>query len=43
MPNFLAFKTFDVRGFLVFGVPNAKYLVFDTPNASALTCSHVLD
>ena len=43
MPNFLAFKTSDVRGLLVFGVPNAKYLAFDTPDASALTCSHVLD
>ena len=43
MPNFLEFKTSDVRGLLVFGVPNAKYLAFDTPDASALTCSHVLD
>ena len=38
MLNLLTFGTFDVRDFLVFGVPNAKYLAFDTPNANALTC-----
>ena len=37
MPNILAFKTPDESGFLVFGVPNVKYLAFDTPNGNALT------
>ena len=36
MPNILAFKTPHVRCILVFGVLNAKYLAFGTPNASAL-------
>ena len=36
MPNFLAFETCDVDGFLVFSVPNAKNLVFEIPNANAL-------
>ena len=36
MPNILAFKTPDVSGFLVFGVPNVKYLAFDTPDENAL-------
>ena len=36
MPNIMAFKTPDESGFLVFGVSNAKYLAFDTPNENAL-------
>ena len=36
MPNILTFKTLDVSSFLVFGVTNAKYLAFDTPNENAL-------
>ena len=32
MPNILAFTTFDESGFLVFGMSNAKYLAFDTPD-----------
>ena len=36
MPNILAFRTPDVNDFLVFGVSNAKYLTFDTPNGNAL-------
>ena len=36
MPNILTFKTLIVSGFLVFGVSNAKYLAFDTPNEDAL-------
>ena len=35
-PNFLAFRTYDVKSFLVFIVPNAKYLAFETPDTSAL-------
>ena len=38
MPNVLAFDTPHERGFLVFGVPNAKYLAFGTPDESALIC-----
>ena len=30
MLQFLAFRTFNVGGFLVFGVPNAKNLPFGT-------------
>ena len=33
----LEFETFDEEAFLVFGVPNAKYLAFGTPDVSALT------
>ena len=29
------FETSHVRGFLVFGAPNVKYLAFSTPNANA--------
>ena len=36
MPNILAFTTPDKSGFLVFGVSNAKYLAFDTPDGNAL-------
>ena len=36
MPNVLAFGTPHERGFLVFGVSNAKYLAFGTPDESAL-------
>ena len=36
MPNILTFKTLDVSSFLVFGVTNAKYLTFDTPDENAL-------
>ena len=28
VPNIIAFRTSHRRGFLVFGVPNAKYLAF---------------
>ena len=35
MPNNLAFRISHVRDFLVFGVPNVKYLAFDTSDASA--------
>ena len=34
--SILAFRTLDVSGFLVFGVPNAKNLAFDTPDGNAL-------
>ena len=37
MPNILAFTTPDKSGFLVFGVSNAKYLAFDTPDGNALS------
>ena len=37
MPKFLRFKIFDEGWFLVFGVSNAKYLAFNTPNGNALT------
>ena len=36
MPNILTFRTPIMSGFLVYGVPNAKYLAFDTPNGNAL-------
>ena len=36
VPNVLAFGTPHERGFLVFGVPNAKYLTFGTPDENAL-------
>ena len=32
----ITFGTSHERGFLMFGVPNAKYLTFDTPNGNAL-------
>ena len=34
--NFLVFNTFHDGLFLVFGVPNAKYLAFGIPNGNAL-------
>ena len=34
--NVLAFDTLHKGGFLVFGVPNAKYLAFGTSNGDAL-------
>ena len=37
VPIFLRFKTSYERCFLVFGVPNAKYLAFDTPDEITLT------
>ena len=37
MPKFLRFKIFDEGWFLVFGVSNAKYLAFNTPDGNALT------
>ena len=37
MSNILAFRTLHRRCFLVFGVSNAKYLAFDTPNGNALS------
>ena len=36
MSNILAFTTPNESNFLVFGVSNAKYLAFDTPDDSAL-------
>ena len=35
MPNILAFKTSNESDFLVFGMSNAKYLAFDTPDGNA--------
>ena len=40
MPNILTFRTPIMSGFLVYGVPNAKYLAFDTPNGNALKKPH---
>ena len=44
MSNILAFTILDKRGFffffffiIMFGVSNAKYLAFDTPNENALS------
>ena len=34
--NFLRFRIPDEGWFLVFGVPNAKYLAFGTPDGSVL-------
>ena len=34
--KFGVFRTLDVGGFSVFGVPNAKNLAFGTPDASPL-------
>ena len=39
MPKFLEFEIPDEGAFLVFGVSNAKYLIFGTPNDSALNFS----
>ena len=39
MPNILAFRTPQESSFLVFGVSNAKYLAFDTPDENALRVS----
>ena len=36
IPNIFAFKTLDKSGFLIFGVPNTKYLTFDPLNGNAL-------
>ena len=36
VPNFLTFGTPHEGLFLLFGVPNAKYLAFGTPDDSAL-------
>ena len=36
VPNIIAFRTSHESGFLVFGMPNVKYLTFDTPNGNAL-------
>ena len=37
MPKFLAFEIPDAHWFLVFGVSNAKYLAFGTPDGDART------
>ena len=37
--NFLRSGRADEGWFLLFGVPNAKYLAFGTPDESALTCA----
>ena len=42
MLKILEFETCDVGVFLVFGVPNAKYLKFGTPDASALKLCAIL-
>ena len=39
MPNILAFETPHDGLFLVFGVPNAKYLAFGIPDENALSHS----
>ena len=39
LPNIRAFRIFYERGFLVFGVPNAKYLIFGTSDGNALIMS----
>ena len=36
MCQLLAFRTPHERGFLVFGVPDAKYLAFGTPDSDAI-------
>ena len=36
MLKFLKFKTSNEGVFLIFDVPNAKYLTFDTPNDDVL-------
>ena len=38
--NFLAFNTLHDGLFLVFGVPNVKYLAFGTPDGNALSSSN---
>ena len=37
MLKVLRFEIFDESWLLVFGVPNAKYLTFGTPDSNALT------
>ena len=37
----MAYRTSHVKDFLVFGVPNAKYLAFDTPDENALHINNV--
>ena len=39
MLKFLKFKTYNEGAFLVFGVPNAKYLTFNTLDANAIGLS----
>ena len=39
----MTFKTPDESGFLVFGVSNAKYLAFDTPDENALRCISIFE
>ena len=34
--KFIGYRTPHDKGFLVFGVSNAKYLAFDTPDGNAL-------
>ena len=41
MPNFLAFRTFNMDSFLVFSVPNVKNIAFGTLDANALTLSYI--
>ena len=36
MVKIITFGTSHEKSFLVFGVPNAKYLAFGTPNGNAL-------
>ena len=36
MLKFIGFRTPHEKGFLVFGMPNAKYLAFGIPDGNAL-------
>ena len=36
MLNFVAYKKSDVEDFLVFGVPNAKFFAFGTPDTNTI-------
>jgi len=38
MPKLLAYETSHESCFLVFGMPNIKYLTFGTPYENALRC-----
>ena len=42
MPNFLAFRTVDVDGLLVYSVPDVKNIAFGTLDANALNLSYTL-
>ena len=40
--QFIGYRTPHEKGFLVFGVPNAKYLAFGIPNENALRLTTLL-